>query len=362
MVLKFIKNDAVLAISIILAMISCAFVLPSPKYFEYIDFQTLILLWCLMVIVEEVKSQGVFDVVSQLFLKYSKSIQGIVMLLVMMTFISSLFITNDVALITFVPLSLMIAQQLRLEKSVCLIITLMTIAANLGSMLSPLGNPQNLYLYTLSSMSFNHFIQLVLPYGCVSVLLLIIIVKFKFKQHNINLKMNNCYIEVNVQLIILLVLFMLCIFCVLGVVSHYILLMMVFVIMLWINKETLLSIDYSLLLTFVALFIFIGNLKQSIWLNDLMQHYLIGNEKLISVVMSQIISNVPAAMLLSSYTTHIDALIIGTNLGGLGTMIASMASLISYKQLVYTYPNYKFKYCLLFTVFNILFLIVLYSI
>ena len=360
--ISFLKQEVVLVISGILAVISCFFVLPDAEYAGYIDFHTILILFCLMAVMEGLKDIGLFQRIGETLLQKFHSERGIAIVLVFLCFVSSMFITNDVALITFVPLALLIMTMARMEDALCMIITLMTIAANLGSMLTPIGNPQNLYLYSTSGMFLGSFLKLMLPYTLVAGVLLLICIVIKYRSKEISFALPAGRKKLSKKRIAYyLILFVLCLLAVAKIMPIGILFVIVF-IAVFIDKRNLLKkIDYSLLATFIFFFIFIGNMGRLEVFRSFLSSILEGNEMLVAILSSQVISNVPAALLLSGFTDKWTALIVGTNLGGLGTLIASMASLISYKQLAANYPEKKGKYMIMFTVWNIIFLAVLYG-
>ena len=359
-ILGMLRRDAVLTVSLCLAALSCLLVPPSWDYLAYIDYDTLIILFCLMLIVEGLRRQDFLQYIAGRLLSGVGSARQLVLTLVLLCFVSSMFMTNDVALLTFVPLGMMLVSMAHLETRMCLTITLMTIAANLGSMFTPIGNPQNLYLYGLSGLTLPQFLKLTGPYVGVSALLLILSVLLGCQRSQLTIEMGD-HAPLNWKAIwFYLLLFLLCVSSVAGFVPHLILLVAVSAVLLWKNRGLFARVDYTLILTFVFFFLFVGNLKQldqfQAWIGGAVS----GREKLLGVLVSQVISNVPAAMLLSGYSGDIPALIVGTNLGGLGTLIASMASLISYKQVANRCPQEKGRYFLIFTLFNLGFLLILY--
>ena len=360
-IITFLKKEIVLTISGILAICSCFLVRPDLEYAGYIDWHTILILFCLMAVMSGLKDIGLFQFTGESLLKKITSERGVVSVLVFLCFLSSMFITNDVALITFVPLALLILSMAKMENSICYIIALMTIAANLGSMLTPIGNPQNLYLYSTSGLSLGNFLVLMLPFTVISGILLFIgiFIRFKGSSVNVNLPENNTAMN-SKRILYYGVLFLLCLLAVAKICPIEILFVVICIAVLIDNHRLLLEIDYSLLLTFIFFFVFIGNMGRFPAFRDFLSSILEGRVTLVSVLSSQVISNVPAALLLSGFTNDWNSLIIGTNLGGLGTLIASMASLISYKQLAQNYPDQKGKYMAVFTVSNIIFLIILY--
>ena len=360
--ISFLKKEIVLTISGILAICSCFFVRPDVQYAGYIDWHTILILFCLMAVMAGLQDIGLFQYTGEELLKKIRSERGVVCVLVFLCFLSSMFITNDVALITFVPLALLILNMAKMEKSICYIITLMTIAANLGSMLTPIGNPQNLYLYSTSGLSLGSFLGLMLPYTILAGLLLFICIFIQFKSNNVPVELKSRDEAMNSKRIIYYgILFVICLLAVAKICPISILFGIILVAVIVDNRKLLLKIDYSLLLTFIFFFVFIGNMGRFPAFRDFLSSILEGRVTLVAVLSSQVISNVPAALLLSGFTNEWTSLIVGTNLGGLGTLIASMASLISYKQLAANYPNEKGKYLGLFTVLNIVFLIILYG-
>ena len=353
------RQDTILTVSLFLASLSCLIIHPDSQYIHYIDFNTMILLFCLMLIVQGLKEQDFFQEIGERILSKVKTERGIIFTLVSLCFFSSMFITNDVALITFIPFGLLILEMIHLSSMLCITITLMTIAANLGSMLTPIGNPQNLYLFSISEYSLQEFLLLTLPYTLASAILLFIVIFIRYKKNRIDIQLQKQRKKIKRQIYEYLLLFFLCLLSVAGVIPRVILLGII-TVCIWLKDGRLfLKIDYALLLTFVCFFIFIGNMNRMEGLHELIIHMIEKQERMISIGISQIISNVPAALLLSGYTDNIKELIIGTNIGGLGTLIASMASLISYKQVAMKYPQQKRRYLLTFTFWNVIFLIIL---
>ena len=280
----------------------------------------------------------------------------LIAVLVGLNFFSSMIITNDVSLITFVPFAIMMLKQCGRQELMIPVVVLQTIAANLGSMLTPIGNPQNLYLYGLAGTGIGEFIMWLLPYTIVSALLLVIsILLIKNKNEII------CIEDTSVPRVMAYsVLFILALLVVARVLTWYILAAAVLITVLLLEKNVLAKADYALLLTFIGFFIFTGNMGRV----EPVAHFLAGivnsRELEVGIITSQCISNVPAALLLSGFTDNIKNLSIGVNIGGLGTLIASMASLISYKLYANEVPEKKGKYFAVFTVYNIIFLVVLY--
>ena len=359
-IISFIKNEIVFSIALLLAVISSFIVPPSKEYISYIDFRTLALLLGLMLIVQGLKSCGLFDSLVAAMVKRVHSKRSLALVLVSLCFFTSMLITNDVALITFVPFTIMVLALCDDSKFSIYLIVLETVAANLGSMFTPIGNPQNLYLYSISGMGMGEFLKLMLPYTALSYIVLLIAIYFIDKDPfgSSSSELPDSKLD-KLPLFIYTLLFGLCILTVLHKVDYKIMLVIVIAIIFIVNMQLLPKADYILLLTFVAFFVFIGNMKNIPAVSDFLGSIVSNREVYVSVAASQVVSNVPAAMLLSGFTDDYVDLIVGTNLGGLGTIIASMASLISYKFYCKISGSDQRMYMVKFTLVNLLFLAIL---
>lgn len=364
-IIAFIKKETILGVAMLLAVVSSCFVLPDKKYISYIDVRTMVILFCLMAVVAGFQKIGVFHIIAQKLLERVNGGCQLVLILVMLCFFFSMLITNDVALITFIPLGMQVLGMLgeeRKKKLLIPVVVLQTIAANLGSMLTPIGNPQNLYLYARANMTGIEFFQLMLPYcGLAFVLLLggcIIIGKkdgakqviFEIEETPINRK----------KLLGWSILFFLCIATVAGEIPYVWTFLGVTIGVFFLDRKIFYKVDYALLGTFLGFFVFIGNMGRMEAFRKGLESIINGNEVITSIVASQVISNVPAALLLSGFTEDIKSLIIGTNLGGLGTLIASMASLISFRYIGAEDKKKRLSYLKYFTIANIFFLVILF--
>lgn len=359
-IIAFFKKEIVLVVAAVLAFISGFIVPPTKAYMEYIDWCVLGILLSLMTVMAGLQKNGLFDTLVVALLKRTKKVWQLAFVLVFLCFFLSMLITNDVALITFVPFAILTLKKCGQERLVIPVVVLQTIAANLGSMLTPIGNPQNLYLYNLSQMGILEFVLFMLPYTMVSGLLLVIsLLLIKGKHEAVVIKE-----ETNMRLsqkknIIYLILFALSLLSVAKILHYMVVLILVLLVVFIMEKDVLKSVDYCLLLTFICFFIFTGNLENIPAVKDTLQNLITGRELVISVFASQAISNVPAALLLSEFTDNYRVLLKGVNIGGLGTLIASMASLISYKIFANHYNELKGRYFLWFTLANIIYLLIL---
>ncbi len=357
----FLKKEIVLVAAWILAVFSAFFVPPDPAYINYIDFKSLGILWSLMVIVAGLQKNGLFDMVGSSLLSRTEYLWQLVLLLVLLPFFFGMLITNDVALITFVPFAIYILKRSKKEGLLVPVVVFQTLAANLGSMMTPIGNPQNLYLYGISGMEVTEFLLLMFPYTLLSFLLLLVGILFlPGKKERLTKEKNsgkktvpdgrkNLFYGILFLFAVMTVAFP-------KLLPYQLLLLLVFVVFFICDRSVLFHVDYFLLLTFTGFFIFTGNLGSMEFVKDFMTSVVEGHEVPAAAAFSQVISNVPAALLLSGFTKETGKLVIGVNLGGLGTLIASMASLISFKLLTDEYPGKKGQYFLTFTWVSIVFL------
>lgn len=368
--LEFLKKETVLCVALMLAIFSMFLVPPDGSYPEYIDFRTLAILFCLMCVMAGLQKIGVFNRIAQKLLKRVKSCSGLVLTLVLLCFFFSMLITNDVALITFVPFTFIVLRMLGTEmenRLILPVVVLQTIGANLGSMLTPIGNPQNLYLYGKAGLSIGEFFMLMLPYTLLSLSLLVVFCVLQGRHCHRTSQLADTFSQESFpegkrtvyRIVIYLVLFLLCLLSVGHILPWQAVFLAVLIIIFVTDRNIFMKVDYSLLLTFIAFFVFIGNIGRVPAFCNFLQSIISGRETYTAIIASQVISNVPAALLLSGFTDNMAGLIVGTNLGGLGTLIASMASLISYKNIAKEKGEYKGRYILLFTVWNIVFLAVL---
>lgn len=367
---NFIKKETVLFVATILAIASAFVVKPSAAYMEYIDWRVLGILLSLMIVMAGLQKNGLFDTIGAALLKKTKNTLQLSLVLVFLCFFFSMLITNDVALITFVPFAILTMEKCGQEKLLMPVVVLQTIAANLGSMLTPVGNPQNLYLYNLAGMEMGEFILCMLPYTAISgVLILFSVIWIARKKEKIQVTVTAMEKEETKQEkekwktyhknMVYITMFVLSLLVVARVLPYYMVLLLILLLVFYMDREVLKQVDYCLLLTFISFFIFTGNMGNIPAVNGALKELVAGRELMTGVLSSQVISNVPAALLLSGFTSDYKALLYGVNIGGLGTLIASMASLISYKCYAHTYNKKKGAYLIRFTITNVLFLAVL---
>lgn len=381
-VIGLLKNETVLVVAAVIALVSCILIPPDRQYLGYIHVNTLTQLGSLMMVVCGFQRIGVFHAIGASLLSRVRSVRGLALVLVSLPFFSSMFITNDVALVTFVPFAIAVVIMAGLENHALLIVTLMTLGANVGSMLTPIGNAHNLYLKARSEMPTGEFLLLMAPYALVAALMLFLCCWFAFRNQHLSkfegmdpqeirrsvLAPRNAGIQPQVKemqqssgwrIVIYLLLFLVCLLGVAKLIPQWAMVLIVAMTLLICDRRVFLHVDWGLLLTFVAFFVFIGNARRIPQFYNLVSGLVNIHPLITSVLCSQVISNVPTALLVSGFSTAWRPIILGTNLGGLGTLVASMASLISYKAVVKQYPDKKGNYLKVYTSFNLLFLVVL---
>ncbi|MGN1319028.1 MAG: SLC13 family permease [Lachnospirales bacterium] len=359
--ISFIKKEAVFVISMILALVSVFIIPPDLEYLGYIDFRVICLLFVLMSVVAGFKLLRVFEVISNAIVNKISNLRYLVMVLWMLCFFMSMVITNDVALITFVPLAILTLNMTNNNKYIIYTVILQTIAANMGSMLTPMGNPQNLYLYSYFNVDTLEFFKITIPVIVLSFILLLIFSIF-VPNTKINVNTRNLKLEKDRKLYLYLILALLSLLAVFKVIDYKIVTIITFLSVFIIDRRTLMRVDWFLLLTFIFFFIFVGNIGRITFVVDFISKIIYEKELIISVIASQFISNVPAAVMLSGFTNNYKALILGTDIGGLGTLIASLASLISFKIYSQIKNSNTTKYLLEFTVINVIFIIILLTV
>ena len=350
-----LRNEPVLVLSLTLAVLSMILVPPSKAYLAYMDFKVLGCLFALMAVVAGFRSIGLFERLSVLLLAQVHSVRRVSILLVGLTFFASMWITNDVALITFVPFTLVVFRMLGDARPIMLTIVLQTVAANVGSSLTPMGNPQNLYLFSYYHMGTGEFFLTMLPMVAVGGGVLFCMVFFIGTGRQsivVPLVQKTGPLAIG-PVIRYSILFLLSILAVFDILPWY-----AVVVGLSVGIRQLRKVDYGLLLTFVGFFILVGNLGSASFVRVGLERILAGRVFMVSLLASQVLSNVPAALLLSRFTLDSGQLLLGVNAGGCGTLIASLASVISFKLFAAYDAGSSWKYLWVFTKVNVLFVLV----
>ncbi len=355
-IVKFIKNEVVLCIAFLLALLSMIITPPSAEYLNYVDYSVLAILFCLMVTVQGFGKTGLFGFLSSKLTSRFKNTRTLSAALVLLCFALSMFITNDVALLTFVPLTIMLFKGR--EKAAIYCIVIETAAANLGSMATPIGNPQNLFIYSRYNYNPADFFAVMLPISGVCLALVLASV-FLVPSEKIERDDSAVSFKLSRNFFVYAVIFAVCICTVARILDYRITLGVTLAAALIFDRKILAKPDYALLFTFVCFFVFVGNISAVPQVKEFIGSILDGRELLLGCGLSQIISNVPCAIMLSGFTQNSDALLLGVNIGGMGTLIASLASLISFKLYSRSENARKGKYFAVFTVYNFVFLAIL---
>lgn len=353
----FCKKEIVLLVSLLLAVGTAFMVRPDKQYIGYLDFRILAILFSLMAGMAGMTGIGVFHKLAAGLLNRMGNLRQVIAILVLLCFFTAMFITNDVALITFVPFAILVLKMSGQQKYMIRVLVLQTIAANLGSMVTPIGNPQNLYLYSLAGMDISEFFKVMLPYTVVSLIVVLVFLGIQNKQSIAELRLEEGSLQYQKRLPVYIGLFLCCILSVLDIVPYQILFAVVLAVVGIMDRKALAKVDYSLLFTFVFLFIFTGNIARIPAVRELLTGLLADREWEVTLLLSQVISNVPAAILLSGFTDKYTAVMVGADLGGLGTLIGSMASLIAYKLYANEADAQKGKFIGVLFLYSIIFLI-----
>ncbi len=355
LIFRFIKRNVVFSIAAFAALITCFLIPPDGAYLGYFDWNTLACLFMTLAVVCALRNIKFFTILARKLVAVSGNLRGLFVMLVIITFLGSMLIANDMALITFLPLGYFALSVTGNEKYMAYLFVLQNISANLGGLLTPFGNPQNLYLYSYFQIPTGQFCAMMLPPFLLAVALLLLACLFVPSQdlsivdefsEKLDLKKTWLY----------LTLFLISILIVFRLIPFLFGLILIPIVILFVDKTAFYSVDWALLGTFFFFFIFAGNLSRMEVVRDFFSSLLEKDTLLVSTLSCQVISNVPSAILLSRFTTDYHALLLGVNIGGTGTLIASLASLITFSEYRVLYPEKTGKYLLLFTLINFIFL------
>lgn len=355
---SFVKKNTVMVIALTAAAVTSFIVPPDSEYLGYFDFKTLTCLFCVLAVVCALKNIRFFYILAEKIVRCFKNARLSILALVYITFIGSMLIANDMALLTFLPLGYFVLSTTGKEKYMAFTFIMQNIAANLGGMLTPFGNPQNLYLYSKFHIPTVEFIQIMGPAFILSVLLITVCCLIFVKPEPLVLEGEKASLPVG-KTVLYLILFALSIIIVFRFIPYWIGLIIIPAVLLAVDRKALKAVDYPLLLTFVFFFIFAGNMARIDIVRSFFSALLEKNTLLFSVLSCQFISNVPSAVLLSQFTENYAELLIGVNIGGVGTLIASLASLITFREYTSHNPGKTGYYVKTFSAFNFGFLAVL---
>jgi len=355
---RFIKKNVVMVVALVAALITCFIVPPDKAYLDYFDVKTLTCLFCVLAVVCALKNIHFFYMLAKRIVRVFKNARMSILALVYITFIGSMLIANDMALLTFLPLGLLVLTSTGKGKYMAFTFIMQNIAANLGGMLTPFGNPQNLYLYTKFNIPNLEFMAIMAPPFLLAVALITVCCIIFVKPEPLELKDEPIKMP-NARTAVYLALFALAIAIVFRGIPYWIGLIVIPAVLLFMDRQALKMVDYPLLLTFVFFFVFSGNMARIDAVRQLFSWLLDKSTLLFSVLSCQVISNVPSAILLSQFTDNYRELLLGVNIGGVGTLIASLASLITFREYTKQDKGHTLRYILLFSAFNFAFLIIL---
>lgn len=355
---SFIKKNTVMCIAFLAALITMFLVPPDREYIGYFDFKTLTCLFCVLAVVCALRNINFFYVLARKVVRLFRNVRMSVLALVYITFIGSMLIANDMALLTFLPLGFFVLTSTHKEKHMAFTFIMQNIAANLGGMLTPFGNPQNLYLYTKFAIPNLEFMRIMAPPFVFSVTLITLCCIIFVKPEPLQIDDERIRLPVG-KTVLYLILFALAILIVFRGIPYWIGLIVIPLVLLLEDRKALAMVDYPLLLTFVFFFVFAGNMSRIETVRRVFSGLLEKNTLIYSVISCQCISNVPSAVLLSQFTTNYPDLLVGVNIGGVGTLIASLASLITFREHVRNNPGKTMRYVGMFSLFNFAFLILL---
>lgn len=356
-VMTFVRKNPVMTVALLAAAVTACFVPPDGEYLGYFDFRTLTCLFCVLAVVCALKNIQFFYLMARKIVERFGNLRRAIIALVYITFLGSMLIANDMALLTFLPLGYYVLHRTGKEHCMALVFILQNIAANLGGMLTPFGNPQNLYLYSHFSIPGGEFVGIMLPPFLLSIVL-ITLCCFLIPRDPLQIRGERAVLPKK-RTALYLALFALAIAIVFRGVPYWIGLIIIPAVLLFADRDALKAVDYPLLLTFCFFFIFSGNLARIDVVREFFGELLQKNTLLVSVLSCQCISNVPSAILLSQFTDNYPALLVGVNIGGVGTLISSLASLITFREYQKHNPGTALRYLLVFSVFNFAFLIIL---
>lgn len=357
---KIFKAQAVLVIATIGMLITCYFVPVDTSYLDYFNWTTLATLYCTLAVVEALSNIHVFEIISRSIVLRLRNLRNAILGLVFITFIGSMFLANDMALLTFLPLGYFVLANTDNKQAIAFTFIMQNIAANLGGMVTPFGNPQNLYLYAFYNIDTLEFVKIMLPSFMASTLLITGICCF-VKPIPLELKDEQQY-ELNTRLtVIYSILFIASILIVFRVIPYLIGTIAITLVLSVIDREALKKVNYPLLATFAVFFVFSGNMAKIPAVNVFFSDVLPKNTLLFGILSCQLISNVPSAVLLSHFTDNYQALLPAVNIGGCGTLIASLASLITFSEFKKHNPTEIKSYLIKFTAINFFFVILLYT-
>lgn len=356
---QFLRKNTVFVIALLAAVVTAFFVPPDAQYLSYFDWKTLSCLFCTLAVICALRNIHFFTVVAHKIVGMTGNIRRAIIAIIMITFIGSMLIANDMALLTFLPLGYHVLASSGQKKHMVFTFIMQNIGANLGGMLTPFGNPQNLYLYNKFQIPTAKFMGIMAIPFAAAIFLILVCCLILIRPEPIRVEnQEDDRLPVG-RTVLYLLLFAFSIVIVFRLIPYYIGLIVIPAVLLFADRKALRNVDYFLLLTFACFFVFSGNMARIDGVNRVLSSLMAKNPLIVSILSCQVISNVPSAILLSGFTTEYRALLYGVNIGGTGTLIASLASLITFRQYTALEPAGTKRYLGVFTLLNFLFLAVM---
>ena len=357
-IINFMKKEIVLSVAIVLTIVTCFFVPIDKEYLKYFDYSTLICLFCMLAVVAGLKSTNVFELISRKMIGLFHTRRGVIYSLVFGTFFFDMIVANDMSLITFLPLTYIVLHSTKNDKYLAFTFIMQTIAANMGGMITPYGNPQNLYLYSYYNIPTSEFFGILFIQAITVAVLLWICCSF-INNEKLTLRKKSKIIIAKNKLYLYVILFILVILTIFRIIPYMVTLFVVLISIILADKKRFKDVDYALLATFCVFFIFSGNISRIPAIKEFIANIVTKNTLLAGIISCQFISNVPTAIFLSKFTANYTDLLISVNIGSLGILISSLASLITLKEFLKHQPKNFWKYLGMFTLFNTSFLLIL---
>ncbi len=357
-VLQILKSNIVLCIAVVAATITCFFVPFDGEYASYFDWSTLGCLFGTMLVVGAFRNIKLFEYLAAVIVRKTGNMRNAALALVLITYVGSMVLANDMALLTFLPLGYFVLKDSDKMRYTAFTFVMQNVAANLGGMLTPFGNPQNLYLYSYYTIPTGEFFRIMaIPFAVAFVL--IFATCFFVKKEPLSLTVELPQKPCLWRTLVYCALFILSVCAVFRLFPFYWAVLAVFVAVMILDWRAILRVDFGLLLTFCVFFIFAGNLSRIQAVRDMLSAAMSFSPLLVGVASCQVISNVPSSVLLSRFTGDYQNLLVAVNIGGLGTPVASLASLITLNKYRKLGDNRTGHYILLFSAVNFGFLAVL---
>lgn len=332
-ILNFFETNFIFTIAVIAAIVSCFFVKPDAEYWGYFDIDTIVCITLLLVVIAAFSNIQFFEKVARWLVKKFKNTRSIIMCLIFITYVSALVNANDMSLLTFLPLAYIVLKYTNNIKYVAFTFIMQNIASNLGGMITPIGNPQNLYIFSFYDMNLFEFLKIMAIPTLIALVLIIVVCLF-IKKEPLEFKDNEVSHFSVPKAIIYGILFAITLMVVFGIIPWWIAVIVILITVAICDIKAYMLVDYTIPLTFVAFFIFSGNLSRIPAIIDIMQSFIDNHTFLTAYISCQLISNVPTAVLLSKFTGNYAHLLVSVNVASLGIIFSSLSGVIALKEYI----------------------------